>query len=333
MMKRILKVLLLCFFVLGVGGSIFFFKILYHVRAPLKIKGVRFEIPKGVGPESVARILDEAGFANWRFGTKWGFKLFGRPSELKAGVYYVEGDSSLAKVFLDIQAGRVELLSVTVPEGTSASEMGRILELAGVVDCNEFISLVNDSSSLERWKVPGPSLEGFLFPDTYRFARGLPPESIIDEMIRRFFQVADPMTSELERLEFSLLQWVVLSSIVEKETGAELEKPIIAAVFLNRLKKGMRLESDPTVIYGIPNFDGNIRRSDLKKATPYNTYVIKGLPPGPITNPGKTSLAAVLNPAPVDYLYFVSRNDGTHVFSSTYKEHIKAVNQYQRRGK
>ena len=135
-------------------------------------------------------------------------------------------------------------------------------------------------------------------------------------------------------LELSKHQIVILASIVEKETAAPEERRLIAAVFLNRLKKGMRLETDPTVIYGIPNFDGNLRRRDLQdKSNPYNTYQIAGLPPGPIASPGSDALRAVVKPAETEYLYFVSRNDGTHEFSRTYREHVNAVNRYQRRGR
>jgi len=330
--KRLRNALLLLF-VFAAGAAFFLYKIAAHVRAPVGVSDVRFEIPGGAGPETVARILCDAGLSNWKFGTKWGFKLFGRPAELKAGVYFVGPGYSLEKVFADLQSGRVELVDVTIPEGTSAVEIGKLLENAGLVDSGDFIGVVNDASSPARWGVPGPSLEGFLFPDTYRFARGLSPDQIITEMIRRFFEVATPMTPQLKSRGLTLLSWTTLASIVEKETGDESEKPRIAAVFINRLKNRMRLESDPTVIYGIAEFDGNIRKDDLKTPTPYNTYVIKGLPPGPITNPGKTSLSAVLNPEPVGYLYFVSRNDGTHAFSTTYEEHKAAVNLYQRRRK
>ena len=154
---------------------------------------------------------------------------------------------------------------------------------------------------------------------------------VIQTMVARGAEIAAEFEEPLAGSGLSLLQWVTLASIVEKETGKATERPLIASVFLNRLKKGMKLETDPTVIYGIENFDGNIRRADLKRDTPYNTYTRKGLPPGPIANPGRESLRAVLFPETSDYLYFVSRNDGSHYFSRTYEEHLQAVSRYQLR--
>jgi UPF0755 protein len=157
-------------------------------------------------------------------------------------------------------------------------------------------------------------------------------------MVGRFWQVVNPLKERMDKVGMKLQEVITLASIVEKETGLAEERSTIASVFLNRLKKGMRLESDPTVIYGIKDFGGNLTRKDLNKATPYNTYVIRGLPPGPIANPGLEAIRAVLYPAKTDYLYFVSKNDGSHHFSKTLSEHNKAVQIYQkdrrrRRGK
>jgi UPF0755 protein len=236
-------------------------------------------------------------------------------------------------VFARLEAGRVDLVKVVLPEGLTAREMARVLEQAGVTPAADFVALAYNPKSPGRWGVIGPSLEGYLFPDTYRFARGLAPETVVETMIKRFRAVTDPFVAEAEQNSFGLRAWVTLASIVEKETGDDTEKPLVAAVFRNRLARPMRLESDPTVIYGLEGFDGNLRRADLRRDTPYNTYTRAGLPPGPIANPGSASLLAVLRPAQVPYLYFVSRNDGTHVFSKTYEEHRRAVNRYQRRGK
>jgi UPF0755 protein len=151
-------------------------------------------------------------------------------------------------------------------------------------------------------------------------------------LVGQFLEVWREIEPQARRQELSMLEVVTLASIVEKETAAPIERPLIASVFRNRLQRGMRLETDPTVIYGIPDFDGNLRRRDLENvANPYNTYQIPGLPPGPIANPGADALRAVVNPAESDYLFFVSRNDGTHVFSKTFTEHVRAVDQYQRR--
>ncbi|MFP6655393.1 MAG: endolytic transglycosylase MltG, partial [Myxococcota bacterium] len=197
-----------------------------------------------------------------------------------------------------------------------------------------FLAVVFDPEIPSRFGVEGPSLEGYLFPDTYRFAKSLPPERIARTMVRNFLSVYSELPSSQNQRTLSMREQVTLASIVEKETGAAIERPLIAAVFLNRLRLGMRLETDPTVIYGIDGFNGNLRRRHLMdRNNPYNTYWIKGLPPGPIASPGRESLRAIREPADTSFLYFVSRNDGSHAFSKTYKEHERAVDRYQRRGR
>jgi UPF0755 protein len=178
------------------------------------------------------------------------------------------------------------------------------------------------------------TLEGYLFPDTYYLIKEMPPEEIIKMMIHQFRKVFRP---ELESIAFekgiSQREAVILASIIEKETPLSEEKPFISAVLYNRLKKRMPLQSDPTVIYGIKDFNGNLTKEDLLKPSPYNTYLITGLPPTPICNPGKDSILAALHPAPVPYLYFVSKNDGSHYFSSNIKDHNRAVSKYQKSNK
>lgn len=300
-----------------------------YVHDVREVAEARVEIPPGAGLATVARELERAELGPWPAGTVWGLRWWGRPSALKAGTYAFTGPYRLADVFEDLETGRVEQVSVTLPEGLTARQMGPLLEAAGVTPAAGFVALAYDPAAPARWGLPGPSLEGFLYPDTYRFGRGQPPERVAAVLIARFREVSGELAAAAPSPRLDLLSWVTLASMVEKETAAASEKPTIAAVFLNRLGKGMRLESDPTVIYGLEKFDGDLRREDLRRDTPYNTYTRRGLPPGPIANPGRESLAAVLRPAPTPYLYFVSRNDGTHVFSETYPEHRQAVRRYQ----
>ena len=174
-------------------------------------------------------------------------------------------------------------------------------------------------------------MEGYLYPETYYFSKGEGERKIIQTMISTFNQFYTLDMEEKARvLSMTRREIVTLASIIEKETSVGNERPLISAVFHNRLKRRIRLQSDPTVIYGLPDFDGNLTRKDLRVHSPYNTYWVKGLPPGPIANPGNESLIAVLNPAPVDYLYFVSKNNGTHYFSKTLSEHNGAVQRYQK---
>jgi UPF0755 protein len=205
----------------------------------------------------------------------------------------------------------------------------------GIIDNQEaFLSLAFSSDFAAGLGIAGDGVEGYLFPDTYLFSKEVAPAEVIKTMVENFKRVYAPDFS-LRAAELGMTdrEVVTLASIIEKETGLAEERPLISAVFHNRLKLGIPLSSDPTVIYGIADFDGNLRKRDLEKKTPYNTYLIRGLPPGPIANPGRSSILAALYPAPVKYLYFVSRNDGSHHFSATIREHNEAVRRYQKNGK
>jgi UPF0755 protein len=294
---------------------------------------VAFEVESGDSLTRVEAALEAKGLIRNAKVARWFAQAEDLSSQIKVGEYEFTAAQSTREILDALAKGRVRTHSVVIPEGQRASEIADRLAAAGLADREEFLRVVFDPEMPIRLGVEGPSLEGYLFPDTYRFARGLPPERIAEAMVEEFLRVyrdLGPATGE--RRPLSMREFVTLASIVEKETGAEEERPLIAAVFLNRLKRGMRLETDPTVIYGIENFDGNLRRVHLKDdSNPYNTYRIRGLPPGPIASPGRDALQAVLEPAETSYLYFVSRNDGTHVFSKTYVEHKAAVDRFQRR--
>lgn len=294
---------------------------------------VLVEVPAGASPARVLSIVRERGLGPWKFGNEAVLRFFTGTKGFRAGVYRFSGRVSVLKVFDDFAHGRVDLVQVTFPEGVTAREMAVLLAKAGVTDEAGFKALAYDVRSPMRFGVPGPTLEGFLFPDTYRFARRLPPEAVAEAMTARFKKVAGEVSPSLTARGLDLGRWVTLASIVEKETGRAFERPLIASVFINRLREGMKLQTDPTVIYGIPDFDGNLRKADLLRDTPYNTYTRKGLPPGPIANPGRESLKAVAVSERSDYFYFVSRNDGTHVFSRTLGEHEAAVRRFQRGGR
>ncbi len=298
-----------------------------------QVPGVRVEVPPGATARAVARDLAGAGLFPGPRAALLVLYAWSDPARIHAGTYRFTGALRPVDVVAALTQGRVEQVEVTLPEGLTAREMAPILERAGITDGAGFTALAYSPGSPARWDLPGPSLEGFLFPDTYRFARGQPPERVVDAMVRRFREVALPLLPEARRRGLDLLGWVTLASIVEKETSRDDERPLVAAVFLNRLARGMRLESDPTVIYGLRGFDGNLTRAHLRTDHPYNTYTRRGLPPGPIASPGLASLRAAAHPAETDYLYFVSRNDGTHVFSRTYAEHRRWVRRFQRGGR
>jgi UPF0755 protein len=205
-----------------------------------------------------------------------------------------------------------------------------VVSRAGLVSEMQFIQTARNSDLVRQKGIDADSFEGYLYPDTYYFPKSITAEGVINAMIDRFRHMMLPEYETLAKNKgFSIHQIITLASIIEKETGSDQERPLIASVFYNRIKKNMRLESDPTVIYGIENFDGNLTRSHLSTRTPYNTYRISGLPPGPIANPGIHSIKAALHPAESEYLFFVSKNDKTHEFSRNKAEHDRAVKLYQ----
>jgi len=291
-----------------------------------------FEIETGDALGPLARELERAGLIRSARAMGLLARWQQRAGRLHVGEYEISPSMSPDAILDVITTGKVKLHMVTVPEGLRASEIAVRLEAAGLAEAAPFLEVVQDPAFAASLGIPEPSLEGYLYPDTYRMARGLPPGDVARAFVEQFHRVWAEIAPMAEERGLDMHQVVTLASIVEKETADPSERPLIAAVFLNRLEKGMRLETDPTVIYGITDFDGNLKKRHLlDDSNPYNTYKIRGLPPGPIANPGVEALRAVVSPADTDYLYFVSRNDGTHYFSPTYREHVEAVNRYQKR--
>lgn len=258
-----------------------------------------------------------------------GVKGYGR--SLRAGEYRLASSMPPVRILEKLARGEIITHAVTIPEGFTKDQIGDLLGQKGIVDRRAFLRLTDSKEVVESYGLSSPTLEGYLYPDTYHFGRRISARTAVDAMVKRFQEIVEPLKGRIKEVGMSLEEVMTLASIVEKETGQGTERPLIASVFLNRLKKRMRLASDPTVIYGITDFNGNLTRKDLEAKTPYNTYVNYGLPPGPIANPGLASIKAVLYPAHTDYLYFVSKNDGSHQFSKTLTEHNRAVQTYQKR--
>lgn len=253
-------------------------------------------------------------------------------TKLRAGSFTIPQGASMTQVLDTLVNGQPNLTSVTIPEGKNMYEIAKMMEAAGITKEEAFVEAVKDPNLLTNLSVPGKTLEGYLFPETYRFAPNTPAPTVAKTMVDLFNRKTQDI--DFTHPFLNKHQVVILASMVEKETGAKVERPAIAGVFTNRLKKRMRLESDPTTIYGIwERYKGNIKKSDLLEKTPYNTYKIPALPAGPIANPSLEAIKAVLNPAKHDYFFFVSKNDGTHVFTRNYKEHVKAVDAFQRNSK
>ena len=291
-------------------------------------------IPPDLFFPAIVNKLQEAGVVTPNARFLLTAHLMGVANSLKAGEYIFTGNLTPYKVLRELNQGSMVQQSITIPEGASLKQIAELLENGGWLNPDRFLELSHDQSFIGKLGLDLASLEGYLFPDTYLFERGgHDAEAIITSMVSQMRKVLAETGAEsgLPQADLNVHEILTLASIVEKETGQTLERPMIARVFLNRLRKGMKLQTDPTVIYGIENFDGNLTRRHLKEYTPYNTYVIKGLPAGPIGNPGRAAIEAVMRPARGSYYYFVSKNDGSHYFSKSLVEHNRAVNKYQKR--
>ena len=253
-------------------------------------------------------------------------------TKFRAGSYTIPRGSTMAQVLDTLVYGQPNLTSITIPEGKNMYEVAKLLEASGITSEKDFLEVVQHPDLISMMNIQATSLEGYLYPETYRFAPQTPAKTVARTMI-------DLFNKKTAHLDFShpflnKHQVVILASMVEKETGAKFERPAIAGVFTNRLRKRMRLESDPTTIYGIwARYTGNIKKADLLEVTPYNTYKIPALPVGPISNPSLEAIEAVLKPEQHEYLFFVSKNDGTHIFTKNYGDHSRAVDDFQRNSK
>jgi UPF0755 protein len=287
-------------------------------------------VAPGMGLRAASRMLCERGVISHPLKFSLLARLKGYDKSLMAGQYQLSGAMTPQMILDILVSGKVYLHHLTVPEGFNLAQIAAAVEKAGLCPSSKFLAESRDPAILKTLGVAADSLEGYLFPDTYFFPADVSCEKILHTMVEHFTaQFSDEWKKRAADMGFSVHQIITLASIIEKETGAPDERPLIASVFHNRIKKGMRLESDPTVIYGIKDFNGNITRQHLAQLTPYNTYKIKGLPPGPIASPGLPAIKAALYPASTKYLYFVAKKDGTHQFSTNIQDHIQAVRKYQ----
>lgn len=261
-----------------------------------------------------------------------GWRITMPHSTLKAGDYRFEGELTPLKIARILTTGQTVTISFTIPEGWNMYQIAeRLQTIFPKTPKEQWLVLMRDKKLLETLPGQPPTAEGFLFPETYTFNPRAQPQDVLAAMIQEFRKNFTPqIVAQGEQLKLSPLAIVTLASIIEKETGKAEERPHISSVFHNRLRIGMRLQTDPTVIYGMwERYDGNIRKDDLRTPTPYNTYVISGLPPGPIASAGLAALKAAVEPLQTEDLYFVSRGDGSHIFSTNLRDHQKSVYQYQ----
>jgi UPF0755 protein len=259
----------------------------------------------------------------------WMARYKGVMGKLRAGPFTIPSQSKMKDVLNVLIYGQPNLNAVTIPEGRNMYQVAQLFETAGFGTKETFVELCKDPNFIQAMGIEGATLEGYLFPETYKFVPGTSQRDIIAAMIQQFRRRVGDLNKGHAFLKPH--EVVILASVVEKETGAKEERPQIASVFLNRLRKRMRLESDPTTIYGMwERYTGNIRRDDLQQLTPYNTYKIPALPMGPIANPSYEAIQAVMAPANTEFLFFVSKNDGTHQFTTNYADHQRAVDEWQR---
>ena len=287
-------------------------------------------IRKGASMASAARELAQAGVVRSQLAFVVYADLTGRARRLKPGDYAFKGGEAMPEVLTHLVKGDFMVVTVTIPEGMTVHQIGERLEEAGLACENEFDTAAR-SGPIARALGLGPlGTEGFLFPATYRFSPLAKTDQILSIMLAQFFAVLTPAVEErLFELDLTAREMVTMASIVEKEARVPQERPIIASVFYNRLKLGMPLQSDPTAQYNLQG-DSERAATAVRMPSAFNTYEIAGLPPGPIANPGLPSLLAALYPAHTDYLYFVARNDGTHIFSRSFAEHLHAIGEIKR---
>jgi UPF0755 protein len=287
--------------------------------------------PAGSGIKKLAAELKQDGVIR----SAWHFiilsRLRGQAHHLKAGDYRFTDAMTPGDILRKLVAGDVDYRRFTLPEGYSVYQAAEMLEQKGYCKRDKFLAVCRDTALLERLGIRAASVEGYLFPATYNLTRNSTEEQLVDQMVDRFRKAyADVTVGGQEQGGLSSNEIVTLASIIEKEAVSAEEKPLISSVFYNRLRLGMPLQSDPTAVYGVRAFSGKVTKADICRRSPYNTYLVGGLPPGPIGNPGADALRAALHPAHSNYLYFVARQDGTHYFSHTLKEHNRAVAYYLR---
>ena len=291
------------------------------------------DVRSGDSSRLIAKRLADAGVVRDDLTFRLAVWQLGLARSLQAGEYHFDRSMSALEVADQISRGRVYLRSITFPEGLTIEEMAAVFHNQPFGSYDDFLAAAQRVELVADLDTSARNLEGYLFPETYALPRDATAEDLVEAMVLQFRQVfTDALRAEARLRELTIREVVTLASLIQKETGRVDEHALVSAVYTNRLRIGMPLQCDPTVIYGLQLdglYDGNLTRENLRHDSPYNTYVYGGLPPGPIAAPGRQALEAVFKPADVSYLYFVSRNDGTHEFANTLREHNRNVQRYQ----
>lgn len=328
-MKSLLAIVVSAVVVVCLSAGWFFYNIVYSVPSGAQYPA-EARVESGDSLATVIRKLrDQKIISNGLFFSIWA-RLSGAEKKLHPGLYRFETGVPPREVLDRLVTGKGVFQTVTIPEGLTVKEIAALLDKMSIANREKFLAESVNPTLLSTLGLLDKGIEGYLFPSTYHLIPSTPEKDIIIMMVEQFRKASLPLLVQRgDSIQLTPHQILTLASIIEKETGVESERPLVSAVFHNRLRKQMPLQSDPTVIYGLKEFNGNLTRKDLSDATPYNTYRILALPPGPICNPSVSSIRAALYPADVPYLYFVSKNDGTHLFSETVEAHNQAVKIYQ----
>ena len=331
-MKKFLAVVLFLIVIAGVGAVVMYRRVNQPYRGYAGTEQF-VDIPAGSGSSSIGDRLVAGGVIRDRATYRLALWLSGEGRHLKAGEYRFDRTLTPFEVIDKLARGDVYVIHLTLPEGLTIAEMAKLFESHGLGPASAFVEAAKNAALVGDLDPAAKDLEGYLFPETYALPRKTDADKLIRMMVTRFEHVFTPeLRQAAASRNLSVRQAVTLASIVEKETARAEERPLVAAVFVNRLALRMPLQTDPTVIYALQRagtYTGNLRREDLAVDSPYNTYRYPGLPPGPIASPGRASLDAAVHPADADFLYFVSRNDGSHEFARTLDEHNRNVHKYQ----
>ncbi len=318
---------------LAVGAFFVYAYFIPHPRALFKKAGFVL-IKKGETVHDAADKLYDLGAISSKSNFVFFSRIFGYDKHIKVGRFSIKPSNSIASIIKMIVRGEQVPFNVLIPEGYTIAQIGRLLSSAIDIDIDSFREMVLDRKLIDSLDIEADDLEGYLAPSTYNLYYNEDPGHVVKKMVSHFFEtLPDSFEDKANQLGLTMQEAVALASIVEKEAMLDSERPIIASVYLNRLRKGMRLECDPTVIYALGGIDRRLGHNDLSYQSPYNTYLNYGLPPGPISNPGVASLRAAVNPANSGYLFFVAKGDGSHIFSYNYAEHLAAIRLIRRLGR
>ncbi len=332
--KKIPKILIFLLIVVSIAGIAYNFCIFLIGKSQPPNEEVILIIPEGASAKSIGEMLEEHQI----IGSSTRFILFtkikGQEKRIKAGRYIFNKGMGARSALRILVAGKTKSLTVMIPEGLTIDEIATIVVEKLDIDRDAFIALASDRAYARKRGLEGENFEGFLFPNTYKFNSGATEKHVIERLVGGFWNIFDDSLKQRAReLGFSVYEVVTLASLIEEEAMLERENPIVSQVYHKRLQLGRALECDATIQYALEEHKSRLLYKDLKIESPYNTYIHKGLPPGPIANPGRSAILAALYPAHTEYLYYVAKGDGSHIFSRTAKEHYKAIASVRRKSK